>query len=1168
MNRNLHPGNTEACDGFDNDCDAIADEGVRTLYVEDGDGDGFGSAAPSAATMEACARPEGFAETADDCDDASAMVNPGNPEVCDADVTDEDCDGEANPAALCECVSPSSRGCPLAGRCAGSTQTCIDGRWSECATAPIVETCNGEDDDCDGSVDERLTLVCFADLDNDGYPAAGAAPLDRCPDPLRTDVGLCPVQTTNRAPEGANVDCDDSASPVRPGAIERCNGGDDDCDGVSDEEVGITCYADGDDDTYAPALAPALLSCPAPGREAVGGCPVGQTDRPPGEAFDCNDESDLSRPGGVEVCDQTGLDEDCDGQVNPPSLCECLDDQVERCDVALGLAGPCADGMTVCAGGRWGGCSIPAVAEVCDDVDQDCDGSTDELKILCYPDADDDGYAAAGAAFGPRCPDEGRPSVGRCPAGATNREPTPSATDCDPAVATTYPGADEPCDGVDANCSSGGGAAADEDADGDGHSPPGATCVGEGEPGAVFGAYAKDDCDDARATVHGGLSAADDLAMCDGRDNDCAALSSEITAPCTFGGRCAGGYCTRPEAVIQLVNGWDHSCALLANGEVHCWGGNNRGEVGDATTTRHLIPVEVSHVAGAVQISAGSYHSCARRGDGTLRCWGANLGGQLGDGGSVGQPGGVEVSLPPVAHVDAGNGHTCAAVADGSVYCWGDGVERTPALVGGLADVVEVAAGGSFSCARHRGGDVSCWGRNTSGQLGDGTTSPRVGPVRALIDDVVELAAFTFHACARQTTGEVRCWGGNDGGQLGDGTTTNRSTPTLVASLTPAIDIDVGYRHSCAALQDGTGECWGNNGSGQLGDGTMTHRPSPVGVAGLATAVGVAAGTSHSCARLRDGSVRCWGANHFGHLGDGTTSLRETADEVPRFRGIARLSGGRFHTCGVTSLGTLSCWGENGNGKLGDGTVTSRPVPHAADLGAEAVDVAAGIGHTCVALETGQVRCFGSNSTGQLGDGTTSDSVAGVSAVGVTDAVQLVTGGFHNCARRSDGTLRCWGDNFAGQVGNGTTADQLTPPASSPVSGVIDVTAGWSHTCAVIDDGTARCWGGNSWGELGDGTMVNSSTAVSVSGLTQVVNIESGGAHTCALRDDQSVLCWGVNFNGELGPGVGTNAAYPTPPALGPAAGRDPRRGRRPHVRGARRRRGPLLGRQRSRPAR
>ena len=118
-------------------------------------------------------------------------------------------------------------------------------------------------------------------------------------------------------------------------------------------------------------------------------------------------------------------------------------------------------------------------------------------------------------------------------------------TDCADDHAAVKPGATEHCDGMYANCSSGGGAAMDEDADGDGHTVIGATCIGRGEPGGLGSSYLRDDCNDGSEAAHGGLSASADTSTCDGLDNDCNPLTTELGVVCLNGGPFVAGATTR-----------------------------------------------------------------------------------------------------------------------------------------------------------------------------------------------------------------------------------------------------------------------------------------------------------------------------------------------------------------------------------------------------------------------------------------------------------------------------------------------------------------------------------------------------------------------------------------------------------------------------------------------
>jgi len=293
--------------------------------------------------------------------------------------------------------------------------------------------------------------------------------------------------------------------------------------------------------------------------------------------------------------------------------------------------------------------------------------------------------------------------------------------------------------------------------------------------------------------------------------------------------------------VAAIAAGFGHSLALKADGAVWAWGRNDQGQLGDGTTGQRLTPVQVrgpdgkDFLANVAALAAGSSHSLALKADGTVWAWGSNFVGQLGDGT-------ITQRLTPVQ-------------------------VRGPGGVDFLTDVAAIAAGSRHSLALKADGTAWAWGANNSGQLGDGTTTNRFTPVQVrgpggvdFLTDVAAIAARQIHSLALKADGAVWAWGDNSSGQLGDGTTTNRVTPVQVLGpggvgfLTDVAAIAAGQLHSLALKADGAVWAWGFNSSGQLGDGTTTRRLTPVQVLGpggvgfLTDVAAIAGGFSHSLA--------------------------------------------------------------------------------------------------------------------------------------------------------------------------------------------------------------------------------------------------------------------------------------------------------------------------------
>ncbi len=446
----INPAALEVCDGIDNDCNGLVDDGLdsATWYV-DADGDGYGDDATGVYT---CAPASGTVDLGGDCDDADIDYHPNADEFC-TDPNDYNCDGSVGYA-------------DLDGDGFAACEECDDGNS---ATFPGAdETCNGLDDDCDGSVDEDAIdpATWYADLDGDGFGDATNTTL------------ACDVPAGYVADA---TDCDDGRFDVNPGATEVCDGFDNDCDTLVDDAdpsldtaTAATWYADADADGYGDPSS-AYLACDGGTDVSLGG--------------DCDDADAAYNPGASEL--------------------DCTDPNDYNCDGSVGAIDADGDGYYACEECDDADAAVnPLAAEVCDGVDNDCDGTVDVGAIdpsTWYADADTDGYGDPAATL----------DACDAPAGYVADE-----TDCDDTEAAINPSQTELCNGWDDNCDG----VIDTDAadastwyadtDGDGFGDPGSTTRACDAPAD----YVADslDCDDADGAVN-----PDAAEVCDGIDNDC-----------------------------------------------------------------------------------------------------------------------------------------------------------------------------------------------------------------------------------------------------------------------------------------------------------------------------------------------------------------------------------------------------------------------------------------------------------------------------------------------------------------------------------------------------------------------------------------------------------------------------------------------------------------------
>jgi alpha-tubulin suppressor-like RCC1 family protein len=337
----------------------------------------------------------------------------------------------------------------------------------------------------------------------------------------------------------------------------------------------------------------------------------------------------------------------------------------------------------------------------------------------------------------------------------------------------------------------------------------------------------------------------------------------------------------------RVVSGNYHACAIDGSNPVKCWGLGDDGQLGDGAGVSRSTPTSVTKTWGTghsvLTMALGQYHTCAVLDDASVWCWGYNAYGQLGDGTTTSTKIPVAVTgLGPAAWVAAGDYFSCAALVDGTVWCWGqDGSGQlgdggstdrpVPVQVPSVSSVDKVVAGSHFACAHITvsSNNVWCWGENDHGQLGIGTTAN--SPPTNLAFTATEVQAGNIHACAIDGAGALWCWGFNGQGQFGIATPSGDQPTPFATSIGPVTQLALGDGQTCAIVGS-VAECWGDGGWGELGDGMFMGRmmPMPITLAGTPTTL--AAGNVHSCAGLASNEIYCWGDDDVGQLGIGIES--------------------------------------------------------------------------------------------------------------------------------------------------------------------------------------------------------------------------------------------------------------------------------------------------------
>jgi len=593
--------------------------------------------------------------------------------------------------------------------------------------------------------------------------------------------------------------------------------------------------------------------------------------------------------------------------------------------------------------------------------------------------------------------------------------------------------------------------------------------------------------------------------------------------------------------------GWHHTCLISISGDLACWGQNTNGQLGLGHTNK--IGDTVNEMGDYMSLSnvgtgrnvkeyvGGETHSCVLLDNFAIKCFGNGLMGSLGYGDMTnrGNSNNMGDYLPfvnvgeglKVLSLHLGEDCTCVHLIDDSLKCWGKNDFGQLGLGHTNSTGDQVNEMGDYLDLVNLGTDVllqDCF--DYSPTLAPSISHP---PTPINLPSCSNRFSFYHANCVLTSNQQVKCWGSNINGQLGYGDTTNRGDNYYeVGNYLPFVSLDgspisihVGSFHVCAQFSsDLDVKCWGRGTDGELGNemsSSMGDDQNEMGsylininFGSNVVASDISVGGVFSMMISDEGRIKAWGLNNYGQLGyedqnNRGNSVNSMGDYLP-----------------FVDLGT----------------------------GIKIIQVGAAYFSSCSLFTTSQtsnVKCFGWNNYGQLGHGHQSDVGDGVNEMG--DNLQLtempsgykiskiMAGWYHYAVLTVSGIFYPWGRNGSSQLGLGSSADignapnELGDYLSSTNLGsgrrVVDAQGGTTHSCVLLDNYELKCFGGNENGQLGYGDtskrgisindMGNYLPYVNVANNVKAIQIQTGGYLTCATLSDDQMKCWGRNDYGQLG---------------------------------------------------
>lgn len=601
---------------------------------------------------------------------------------------------------------------------------------------------------------------------------------------------------------------------------------------------------------------------------------------------------------------------------------------------------------------------------------------------------------------------------------------------------------------------------------------------------------------------------------------------------------------------VQIQGSQVHALAIDLRGKVWGWGSNISGQLGNNSTSAVSTPVSICGANKTFcEVTQGFNHSLGIDKNGRVWAWGLATGGALGNNSTTPQrntPVSILGANKTFCKIAAGNNNSAAIDFRGQVWTWGSNTagalgdnsitsRLTPvAISGALKTFCDITFGNNYMLAIDFRGTLWAWGINNSNNLGDGTTTSRLTPIKVsgACKTFCRITAGNATSMALDLRGRGWSWGaGPSGVSAQDGAGTLVTPTSIKGAAKTFCQIEIGAQNGFALDYRGKIWTWGSNIYGELGRQYINLSPLSI----LKTSrVYCLAGMTTGAAFVinNSGTIFSWGDGTNGRLGQNITTCTCSPQQISgAIKTFCLISGGLGTIHAIDKNGRAWGWGINTNNQIGDNTAVNRCTPvSVAGAIKTFCKISDGNSHSLVIDKNGRVWGWGTGTNGRIGDNNTANRATPVSILGANKTFcQIAAGNDSSAGIDLTGRVWCWGNNTAGQLGDNTLVSKNTPVSIlGALKTFCQIAIGNQFVIALDLRGTAWAWGAGSSGFLGDNqSTLSRSTPIRVSGACKTFCKIACNTHTIALDNRGTAWGWGNNVNGGIGDMGSSNRLTP-----------------------------------------